>query len=187
MWINFFTITFAVVAAFLVFGLYKVYPLMKYQDAGTPWPPTTPKCPDGWVLDTAGWCVIPGVVSGCGSGAGGAGGVKPAEVWQTTGSLPSAWIRRPTCTSSSSSSNNNVGTLHTDDATYARLLSLVPAVHKPAAVPGTFTSSDIVPQDFRDGKVAIHFADAPIEVRRKFCATYGIFWDGVYVAEQSTQ
>lgn len=168
-WFNFYSVFAVVVLVLFAVFMYSVYRMMEYQNAATPWPPATSSCPDGWTLDSAGWCLIPKAGTKCTTTPSATGGA-----WQTTGSQPSAWAPNQLVCSV------NVGTLHATGSTYKELIAIVPAVHKSdSTASGGFTGLDITPADFRAGLVSIDFRTAAMELRRKFCEEYGIFWDGI--------
>lgn len=149
-YLNFYTITGIGFLFLFAAALYYIVWVMQYQNAATPFPATGAACPDGWMLDDAKWCVIPGVNPSSGTAA----------------------------------ATTNVGTIHTDDATYTKLMTSVPGIHKaiitsPPTVPPNYTAANITPADFRNGLVSIDFTKADICSRKKWAVLYGITWDGV--------
>lgn len=182
-WINFYSVSSLLALVLLGALLYAVYTLMQDQDAGQRWPPTAPAaCPDGWKIDAAGWCVVPGADTSCGAAGGnksGSGKPGPADqAWQTEGSQPSAWVaNKLVC-------NNNTGTLHASASNYAALRKLVPGgAHKPdPKSAGAFTTEGLTDADWRAGIVGLDLRDAEpagAAVRRAVCKQFDIEWDGV--------
>jgi hypothetical protein len=192
-WFNFYSVT--VLLALIMMGvfLYYVYDIMAFQNAAAPWPPTgAAPTPDGWTLDSAGWAIIPAADLVCS-----AVGTTPAPYtngWQTVGSAPSAWKSD----AAPAPCAFNVGLLHptsanATDAHYTAIAAMLPAVHKTSTTdPSGFTTTGIVKADYRSGLVSVDFSIDPsekdvksaTEKRRKFCVTYGVFWDGVADPEE---
>ena len=150
-YLNFYTITGVGFLFLFSAAIYYIVWVMQYQNDATPFPAvgSGAPCPDGWTLDDAFWCVVPGIPQ---SG-------KPAIAL-------------------------NVGTIHTDDTTYAKFMASVPGFHKaivttPPTVPLTFTAANITPDNFRKGLVSIDFTKADICTKKKWATLYGITWDGV--------
>lgn len=184
-WINFYSVL--TLVALIVMGVffYYVYDIMEHQNAAAPWPPNGPaSVPDGWRFDSAGWAIVPAANLAC-TAAGTSQVVSYTSGWHTVGSAPSAWKSD----AAPAPCAFNVGLLHKvdTDAAYTAIAAMVPGgVHKEDAN-GGFTTTGIVKADYRDGKVSLNFTIDPtkkdttsdMDVRRKFCIAYGVFWDGV--------
>lgn len=185
-WINFYSVLGLLFLVAMGVFFYFVYDMMSHQNAAAPWPPTGPApTPDGWTLDAAGWAIMPAANLSC--AAAGATPVPYTSGWQTVGAAPSAWKQD----AAPAPCAFNVGLLHpatADEAHYSAIAAMVPAVHKASTTdPSGFTTTGVVKADYQSGLVSIDFTNDPsekdaksaAEKRRKFCVTYGVFWDGV--------
>lgn len=151
-YLNFYTI-FGLGFVFLFFAaMYYIVWVMQYQNAATPFPAVGASAP-------------------CPDG------------WELDAA---GWCKVPpsrvTAATVSRSVSPNVGTIHTDDPTYAKFVGSVPGAHKaavPATVPPTYTTANITPDDFSKGLVSIDFTKADICAKKKWAVLYGVMWDGV--------
>lgn len=73
----------------------------------------------------------------------------------------------------------NTGLLHTDDPTYKKLVSSVPAVHAISDTTPPVYSDKPTQVQFKNGQVSIDFSKMDICARNKWAVLYKIKWDGV--------
>lgn len=154
---NYYTITGLVAVIVLSLVLVWFAWFVQYQYAGTTYPPLAEPCPDRWQLSDE-------QVTDTGVADTNQGPKRKCLMPGTVGP--------------------NVGTLHTDDPTYASLVKYLPGarfgkyaqgVFVPFTVP--FSSTDIL--EFPKGTVYVDFSGVDICTRKLWTNTFDVVWDGV--------